>query len=128
MKAKLKNIYRRKLREQDGLAIWIVDGATIRSLLYTDFVMGGTEARYAFIPKNEVWIDNAISGEEMEYTITHEIEERKLMMEAKLSYGDAHDKAVEVEQKMRKKDIAEVKEHEEKLGEVENKIYETYGN
>ncbi len=80
----------------------MVDGPKIRRELYIDFSIGGNDQRYKFIPKNEIWIDNSISVEELQYTIIHEIFERKLLKKG-LTYNRAHDLAAQEEWKYRQK-------------------------
>ncbi|PIQ68506.1 MAG: hypothetical protein COV91_03780 [Candidatus Taylorbacteria bacterium CG11_big_fil_rev_8_21_14_0_20_46_11] len=99
--ADLENIYRLKVGTRKGLHIWIVDGAKIRREIYIYFVLGGNDQRYKFIPMGEIWVDNAVSVEEMEFTILHEIYERELMLHQGLTYAKAHEQAAREEQKAR---------------------------
>jgi len=96
----LERIYRLKIGRRKGLDIWIVDGAKVRRELYTDFIFGGNDQRYKFIPFGEIWIDNAISVEELEFTLIHEIFEREKMIEG-LTYAKAHELATQEELKAR---------------------------
>lgn len=91
----------RRLRRVRGLDVYLVDGERIRNEIYTDFTMGGTEARYAFIPRGEVWIESTLSPFDRKATLLHEIVERRRMFDG-LSYGDAHDEATEVERMFRR--------------------------
>ena len=124
---KISNIYKKRAEERNGGAIWIVDGASVRREFYTDFVMGGHDGRYRFIPSHEVWIDNALSLEEFEYTIEHELLERKLMVEDGLNYNDAHDRASHLEFEMRKSDFASARAKEENSPEIEEGTWFVYG-
>lgn len=99
--ADLEGIYRLKLGRRKGLDVWIVDGVKVRRELYTDFIYGGNDQRYKFIPLGEIWIDNAISVEELEFTIIHEIFERDLMLNQGMSYSKAHGLAAQEELKAR---------------------------
>ncbi len=96
----LEGIYRLKIGKRKGLDIWIVDGAQVRRELYIDFVLGGNDKRYKFIPEGEIWIDNSISVEELEFTIIHEIFERELMGQG-MNYSGAHGLAAQEELKAR---------------------------
>lgn len=96
----LEGIYRLKIGKRRGLDIWIVDGAKVRKELYIDFVLGGNDQRYKFIPDGEIWIDNSISVEELEFTIIHEIFERELMKQG-MTYAKAHELAAQEELKAR---------------------------
>jgi len=96
----LERIYRLKIGKRKGLDIWVVDGAKVRKELYTDFIFGGNDQRYKFIPFGEIWIDNAISVEELEFTIIHETYERGMMING-LTYSKAHELATQEELKAR---------------------------
>lgn len=96
----LEGIYRLKIGRRKGLDIWIVDGAKIRRELFIDFVLGGNDQRYKFIPTGEIWIDNSVSVEELEFTIIHEIFEREKMLTG-MAYDQAHDLAAKEELKAR---------------------------
>ena len=112
------DVYRVPLNEIDGKKIWIVDGLVIRRDIYPEFLYGGNNQRYLFVPKNEIWIDHAISAEEYEYTLAHEILERNLMAKKGLSYADAHDSSLALERRMRIKDFNASLEHEKSLHKV----------
>lgn len=101
-KVKLKNIYFVKIGRKKGVDIWIVDGMKIRREIYTDFVYGGNDKRYRFIPENEIWIDNNIDVSELKFTIAHELKERELMANG-YSYVDAHEIASKLELKLRRR-------------------------
>jgi hypothetical protein len=69
-------VYRLSSGSREGQEIWIVDGAAVRKSLYPEFLYGGNSERYLFIPRGEIWIDNAIAAEEFAYTVAHELHER----------------------------------------------------
>jgi len=96
----LEGIYRLRIGKRKGLEVWIVDGAKVRRELYTDFLFGGNDQRYKFIPEDEIWIDNSISVEELEFTIIHEIIEREFMKQG-MSYAKAHELANQEELRAR---------------------------
>lgn len=98
--ADLEGIYRLKIGKRRGLDVWIVDGVKVRRELYTDFLFGGNDGRYKFIPTGEIWIDNSISVEELEFTIIHEICELELMKQG-MTYTKAHELAAQEELKAR---------------------------
>ena len=97
----LEGIYRLKVGKRKGLDIWIVEGPKIRKELFTGFVYGGHHECYKFIPPGEVWIDNAISVEEFEFTVMHEVTEYFAMKDGGMSYDKAHEIANEEELKAR---------------------------
>lgn len=86
-----------------GLAIYLVSGEQVRSKLDIDFTCGGTEAAYpGYIPKNEVWLDDALHVLDRLSTIFHEIVERNLMLYHGKDYDDAHEIACKREIEFRK--------------------------
>jgi len=94
-------VYRYFWGEKDGFKIWIVDGAVIRKNIFNEFVYGGNNQRYPFVPEKEIWIDNSISAEEFETTLAHELNERNLMAKLGMTYYDAHDSSLAIEVVMR---------------------------
>ena len=91
---RLSGIYRIPAGSRDGLSVWIVDGYLVRKNIFPDFGFSGNDLVYHFIPPKEIWIDGQISCEEMEYSITAEQMERKLMQQGN-SYSDAYEASVE---------------------------------
>jgi hypothetical protein len=102
----------------NDLKVFIVDGAAIRASVYPEFVYGGNFQRYPWVPKGEIWIDNAISVEEYPYTLAHEIYEDELMRVRGLTYAVAHDSALKLEHRMRTIDSAMCSRHESLLPKV----------
>jgi hypothetical protein len=100
----IKNIYRVYAECKDGKNIWIVDGLIVRNKIFNEFLYGGNNERYPFIPHNEIWIDNAISAEEYKYTVAHELNERNLMAKKAMSYDEAHDSSLALERRLRLRD------------------------
>lgn len=80
--------------------IWLVNGQQVRDTLDVDFVLGGHDLRYPFIPKGEIWIDEATKPEERDCLIAHEVEEQRLMAEG-VEYSKAHEAANVVEAECR---------------------------
>jgi len=78
------------------IKIWIVNGKLVRSLFYIDFTEGGHDKVYPFIPKNEIWLDDAVSQKERKYILLHESHERFLMAKG-LSYDRAHKSSSKIE-------------------------------
>lgn len=93
----LEKIKKKIIKKFSGeIKIWLVDGNLVRSLFLLDYCEGGHDKVYPFIPKNEVWIEEAISPKERKFIILHELHERHLMSQGK-SYKNAHIGATEVE-------------------------------
>jgi len=74
----------------------LVNGKIIRGKIDVDFTSGGHGYRYLYIPLNEIWIDNALSFEDIKPTIWHEFVERHLM-ERGADYNAAHEYACGLE-------------------------------
>lgn len=94
---KLKRLY----MTSSGISIWLVDGKSVRSKFTVDFTQGGHGMIYGFIPKNEIWIDNAISAKERDAVILHEVNEMGLMKDG-MPYHPAHRRSSLKEIKYRK--------------------------
>ena len=114
----VESVYRSYYGERDSFKVWIVDGGVIREKIFGEFIYGGNDERYTFIPEREIWIDNSISAKEFETTLLHEISERNLMKTCGMSYSDAHDSALAVELQLRKKFEEECSKHESGLPAV----------
>jgi len=110
-----QSIYRYYCGEKDGFKVWVVDGTLIRENIFNEFIYGGNDQRYPFVPLNEIWIDNSISAEEFETTLAHEICERNLMMNFGMTYFDAHDSSLMLELGMRREFKKKSLTHEAEL-------------
>jgi hypothetical protein len=115
---KLRDIYRVYLGKRQGQHVWIVDGARVCQI-YPAFIMGGNDQRYRFNPPNEIWIDNRMGVDELNYTLAHELIERKLMREKGWSYDRAHSEGgLALEGPLRRRDQERVAARERKLPPV----------
>lgn len=85
-----------------GLEFFLVDGTYIRNHYDSDFVQGGNGERYKFCPKRELWIDESIPDDEIEYVALHECYETYLMSNKGYDYDRAHDCAKRLENKLRR--------------------------
>jgi hypothetical protein len=115
---KIGNIYRYYWGRSGGYDIWIVDGGVVRQKIYKEFLYGGNEQRYIFNPKGEIWIDNAISSEEFDLTLAHELNERHLMAKFGRTYENAHDSSLMLEQVIRHQNMETCLTHESTLRKV----------
>jgi hypothetical protein len=117
-KRKVDGIYRYYTGKKENFDVWIIDGNRVREKIYKEFLYGGNEQRYIFNPKGEIWIDNAISCEEYDLTVAHELNERHLMAKFGWTYETAHDSSLMLEQAIRhqNKEICDV--HETSLKKV----------
>jgi hypothetical protein len=114
----IDGIYRYHWGKRNGYDIWIVDGYKVRHKIYNSFLFGGNEQRYPFNPKGEIWIDNALSCEEFEMTLIHELNERHLMAKFGWTYLKAHDSSLRLEVKTRRNYETISRAHEVSLGKV----------
>ena len=55
----LKLPYLRKTDRRGNIQVWIVDGSYVRGHIDEEFTNFGQHYRYAYIPANEFWIDDA---------------------------------------------------------------------
>jgi len=117
-KNSLDGIYRYYCGKRNGYDIWIVDGYKVRHKVYSSFLYGGNEQRYIFNPKGEIWVDHALSCEEFELTVAHELNERHLMAKFGWTYDRSHDSSLAIEVVMRKKFSAVSRAHEAVLPKV----------
>jgi hypothetical protein len=96
-------IEKKELGKIVGYTVYLVDGEQIRDRSDVDFTTGGSEARYSYIPKGEVWIEDGMAPNDFFPTVIHEFVEMYYMEKKKLSYSDAHDQANKREIKLRDK-------------------------
>jgi len=87
------------LGKLDDMEVILVNGDKIKKKYFMDFVEGGNDMAYKWIPKNEIWIDDNMSTEIMPHITYHEFIERYLMKYEDMSYDDAHDVANKYEKK-----------------------------
>ncbi|MFY9458034.1 MAG: hypothetical protein WAP23_03910 [Candidatus Spechtbacterales bacterium] len=114
----LKGVYEYYMGKRDGLDVWIVNGSFIRRKILSEFLFGGNDRVYNFIPEGEIWLDSAINAVELEYTTRHELTERKLIAEKGLSYDEAHKIASIEEQQSREKNYVLIEEKEKETPRV----------
>jgi hypothetical protein len=85
---------------ENGISVWIVDGRLVRSLFDRDFTEGGHYHVYEFVPKDEVWIDDAIQENERRFVLLHELHEYNQMAKG-VPYSKAHAESSKLELKYR---------------------------
>ncbi len=74
---------------ENGVQVWVVNGRLVRSAFDIDFTAGGHEHVYEFVPRGEVWIDDAIEENERGFVLLHELHERNRMAKG-VPYSQAH--------------------------------------
>lgn len=126
-KVQLQDFYRVYLGKREGQNVWIVDGAKVVRELYPAFVMGGNDQRYRFNPNGDIWLDNRIGAIELDYTLEHELIERRLMRTKGMTYDKAHDHGLATEARLRASDaravLAKRSEVDERIGPVYRAFY-----
>jgi hypothetical protein len=90
-----------RLEAAGGDAVWLVDGRGVRDRFCPEFTLGGHGLRYRFIPRREIWIDDAVVQRERHLIIAHEVLELGLMRRG-LSYHAAHRRASALERRLRR--------------------------
>jgi len=81
--------------------IFLINGEHVRNCLETDFTMASHGYVSGFIPKDEIWMDDRLSVNDIVAVMHHEVFEAKLMGK-EMCYADAHALATESEKKFRK--------------------------
>jgi hypothetical protein len=122
--ATVDGVYLNYWGEKDGYKVWFVDGDKVRQELYKEYLYGGNEQRYLFNPRGEIWIDDAVSAEEFETTLAHELNERHLMAKFGWTYLKAHDSSLAIEVIMRNKFEQICRAHEDTLPKMPVTDYE----
>ena len=84
-----------------NLKIYKVDGNYVRTNIFIDFVLGGHDYVYKFVPKNEIWIESLTNTKDMVFSLMHELYERRLMKVKKLKYDPAHKLSAKFEKRLR---------------------------
>lgn len=95
-----EDIHVRKLADFEDLSVWLVRGDQVRKQHDPNFIMGGHGYVYDYVPKNEVWIEEALPPLDKAFTLLHELYELSLMREG-MTYDPAHERATEIEKKLR---------------------------
>lgn len=80
----------------DGVKVYVVRGRLVR-VIDSDFTAGGHALVYSYIPKDEVWIDDAVVPEDRPFDLYHELLECRRMDQEGLSYRVAHAYAIRKE-------------------------------
>jgi hypothetical protein len=86
----------------DGVALYLVEGDWVKERFLMDFVEGGHDKVYDFIPSKEVWVDHSMEPANWPFIAFHELVERHLMEHDGLDYDAAHNRANNLERWARK--------------------------
>jgi hypothetical protein len=95
-----RRVRRLALGSSAGATVWLVDGRAVRDHFDPNFTQGGHGLRYRFIPRRQIWVDDAVVPSEREFTVAHEAHELTLMRNG-MSYDEAHEHALSVERALR---------------------------
>jgi len=93
-------IHVRKLLDFGDLHVWAVQGDQVRKQHDPNFIMGGHGYVYDYVPKDEVWIEDALPPRDKTFTLLHELYEIGLMREGR-PYNSAHEETTYIEKKLR---------------------------
>lgn len=107
----VESVKQKSLGEMDGHKVFQVDGGKIRDKIDTDFALGGNSARYSYVPKGELWVEETggkIDKDEIE-TAKHEDREEKRMQKGE-TYNQAHSAATKIEKQERSKQASAISE------------------
>lgn len=86
----IQRIHKKLIKKySNNLQVWIVNGKIVRDFFFIDFVDGGHDKVYSFVPQNEIWIDENVVNKERKFVLLHEAHERYLMSKG-LNYRKAH--------------------------------------
>lgn len=66
-------------RTEQGIAVRLVNGFVVRNQRYVDFAEGGHNSRYAFIPKDDIWLEDDVRPAERGFILVHELSEHQVM-------------------------------------------------
>lgn len=80
--------------------VWLVHGKKVRKD-HVEFVEGGHDLVYDWVPKGRVLIDDALHEDEYVPVMIHELYERELMKKG-VPYSKAHTRANRVESRVRR--------------------------
>jgi hypothetical protein len=89
-------------RLKPGLQVWVVNSRLVRSAFDLDFVAGGHDLVYDYVPAKEVWIDNDTTEAERPFILLHELHERRRMAKG-WTYERAHASANRIELRCRRR-------------------------
>lgn len=93
--------YLKKLAQRGKVAIWLVDGAWVRTNIEQEWDNFGHHYGFKFIPENEIWLDVQAHPDEQQFFITHCLVERRLLIRG-IDEETARKKANEAEIEARK--------------------------
>jgi transposase InsO family protein len=124
--------YVRQEGKRGGLAVWIVDGAYIRSEIDEEFTNFGQHYQCPYIPEKELWIDQGVRDDERPFFIEHLLVEYRLMSKG-VPYSQALEEADKAERTKRRRagDVSRMKQKDQSLPDptsVHKQLWKTLEN
>jgi hypothetical protein len=98
---KPKNLVSHEDKQPNGLTVQYIDGSQVRRFIDPQFVMGGHDLVYDYVPRQTIWIEQVLDEHEWPHILKHEAYERSLMEQGK-AYDIAHDYACAAEKESRR--------------------------
>ena len=83
----INNLKPQEIGKIGDVSIFLVDGDVIEKTTDMDFVEGGHDLVYNFIPDKTIWIDVSMDTDTFKYLILHEYIERSIMEKVNFKYG-----------------------------------------
>lgn len=93
--------FRLSMEKDEDLTIVMVAGNVVRTHIDPEFIFGGHDLVYAYVPAGEIWLDASMDPAEIPYVLWHEKAERALMGAGR-SYDVAHEHASAAEKELRR--------------------------
>ena len=100
-RGKPKKLVNHEEKQPDGLTVQRVVGAQVRRYIDPQFVIGGHDLVYDYVPRRTVWIEQTLDKRDWPHILKHEAYERSLMEQGK-PYDIAHDYACAAERESRR--------------------------
>jgi hypothetical protein len=118
MQLTLKPPYVKKLDERGDLKIWIADGDYIRGHIEEEFTNFAQHNQFPFIPKGELWIDQATNTDDQKFYIDNMLVMNRLTAKG-VPYDEALAAAEQEERKERRRsgDVKLLAHHGHRLPE-----------
>ena len=91
-----------KKERRRGMQVMIVDGSIVRRHIDPEYVFGGHDLVYSYIPKGQIWLEHCMNPKEIPFVFEHEFIERALMAKGK-NYDNAHEYATIADREARRR-------------------------
>jgi hypothetical protein len=89
-----------KLGDNGRINVWLVKGDAVRDLFDDEFTLGGHWLIYPWVPRGEIWLDDATKPADRPYDFLHELYEVNRMSRG-IAYPEAHHESSAVELRAR---------------------------